>query len=159
MASISTKATSTGTGGENAFNEDQTAQQNLAPTFPPPEPLILGFGAQFAHQLHQNALHTLQQQETDRRARMSEFHNAFISLGVRLPQHILEQVEDARCGVMTPDTVLDQLAAQHPQEDLETRWLRARDTWSTVTREMRTRLPDVDILRGWEDLEPLPNHD
>ena len=151
-----TSATSTGTGGETANDDDQAAQQAFNTSFPPPDPLTLGFGAQFVDQIHQNAPLFPQQRDSDRRARMTEFHNAFASLGVYLTRDILEQVENARYGVMAPDTVLAQLAARYSHEDPRTRWLEAQDVWNTVTSRIRARLPEVDPPLGWDELEALP---
>ena len=154
-ASTSTKATSTGTNsGDNGNDYGQVAgNQDMQTTLPPPDPLIDGFGAQFANQLPPPP--TLQEEEAHRQTRMRLFHDAFTQLGVYLPRDVLIRVENARYGGMAPETVLAQLAARYHHKDPMARWQEAEDVWNAITGRMRATLPQMGTLFGWEDLEDL----
>ena len=156
IASTSTKVTSTGSSsGGDANNHGQaTGNPNPRSTFPPPDPLTDGFGAQFANQIP--PLPTPEQQAIHRHTRMMEFHNAFAGLGVYLPWDVLIRVENAHYGVLAPDTVLAQLAARHHHIDPRAQWEEAEDIWNTETGRIRARWPEMGRLVGWEDLEELP---
>ena len=126
-------------------------------TFPPSDPLIHNFGAQFADQLPPPP--TPEQQAAHRSVRMMEFHNAFAELGVYLPQEILVLAENAHYGVIVPETVQAQFTARYYQRDPETLWAEVEDAWNTITGRMRAGWPELGTPVGWEDLEELPTHE
>ena len=122
---------------------------------PPGHPLtIAAIGAQFALQLQQlTPTPTPAQLHNQRLARMAEFRNAFLQLGFHISDDILGRLESVSYDMVVPQIIRVQFAAR---SDPLTRWKRAEDMWNEVSTPFRALVPDYGMLRGWDELEPLP---